>query len=284
MKILVVGASGMMGSAIFRYLSQNPAFKVFGTIRNLSYKSFFSSSQAGQLCPHFEASDYQKWPKLFKKIKPNVVINCLGITKHVNGGNDPLIAIPINAYFPHYMNAICQNHGARLIHISSDCVFSGNRGEYLEADCPDAEDVYGRSKLLGEITQGPAITLRTSMIGHELHSAFGLLEWFLKQNGSCEGYKEVYFSGAPTLELARIIEKYIIPTPKLQGLYHVGVSKISKFDLLMQIAREYGKKIEIIPSSKFRVDRSLNSGRFYEDTGYKPPSWSQLIKEMHLSK
>ncbi len=284
MKILVIGATGLIGSTIYKYLSANPKFSVFGSIRNSSDKRFFSSSLSSNLLSRADASDYQNWNNIFKKIQPDIVINCLGITKHVKGGNDPLVAIPINAYFPHYLNGLCQEYGARLIHISSDCVFSGNRGGYLEDDIPDAEDFYGKSKALGEILGGPAITLRTSTIGHELHTSFGLLDWFLGQKSSCQGYKNAFFSGIPTIELARIIEEYVIPSPKLQGLYHVGASKISKFDLLTQIAREYGKKIEIIPNTTFRIDRSLNSDRFYEATGYKPPSWMQLIKKMHLSK
>lgn len=137
---------------------------------------------------------------------------------------------------------------------------------------------------MGEIEEGPAVTLRTSIIGHELHTAYGLLEWFLNKKDSCQGYREAYFSGVPTIELARIIEEYIIPNPQLQGLYHLGVNKISKYDLLTQIASEYGKNIEIIPDIKFRIDRSLNSSRFYDATGYKPPPWTQLIKEMHSNK
>ena len=212
------------------------------------------------------------------------MINCIGVTKHLGGGNDPLTTIPINAYFPHYLHTICEANGSRLVHISSDCVFSGDKGGYSEVDTPDAEDFYGRSKALGEVIQGSAITLRTSTIGHELQSAYGLLDWFLGQKGSCQGFKKAYFSGLSTLELAKIIERYVIPSPQLHGLYHVGADKISKFDLLTQIRHEYGKKIEIIPNVAFKIDRSLNSDRFYEATGYKPPSWKQLIKQMHLSK
>ena len=284
LSIVVVGATGLIGSAVFRRLSSNDRFDVIGTIRNSSDKRFFSSLQSVKLRTRFQASAFHKWNEIFKKFRPDVVINCLGITKHLEGGNDPLVTIPINSFFPHYLNSLCQGHGARLIHISSDCVFSGSKGDYLECDLPDAEDVYGRSKALGEINQGPAITLRTSTIGYELNSAVGLLNWFLGQKGSCQGFKNAYFSGVPTVELARIIEQYVIPNPELRGLYHIGASKIAKFDLLTQIAREYGKKIEIIPDVSFKIDRSLNSDRFYAVTGYKPPSWKQLIKDMHLSK
>jgi len=282
--ILVLGATGLIGSTIFRYLSLNETLQVFGSIRNLSSKQYFSPKIANSLIVQNQISEFDKWLAIFKKIRPNIVINCLGITKHVEGGDDPLITIPINAYFPHYLNWLCLNQGCRLIHISSDCVFSGNQGGYLESDIPDAIDFYGKSKALGEINQGPAVTLRTSTIGHELNSSFGLLDWFLSQKSFCQGFKNAFFSGVPTIELAKIIDRYVIPNPKLQGLYHVGANKISKFDLLTQIAREYNKKIEIIPNGTFKIDRSLNSDRFYEATGYKPSSWPQLIKEMHLNK
>ena len=282
--VLVIGATGLIGSTIFKHLSDNANLIVFGTIRNPADKLFFPPVQAKKLYDSFLASDHHKWDKILRKIRPQIVINCLGITKHVVGGNDPLITIPINSYFPHYLNARCQEYGARLIHISSDCVFSGNRGGYLESDTPDAEDFYGRSKALGEVTDGSAITLRTSTIGHELKNAFGLLDWFLAQKSSCHGYRNAYFSGVTTLELAKIIESYVIPNSQLQGLYHIGASKISKYNLLTQIACEYGKKIEIIPNTTFKINRSLNSDRFYEATGYRPPSWKQLVREMHLDK
>lgn len=284
MVVLVIGATGLIGSTIFKHLSGNASFSVFGTIRNPSDKIFFSPLQASKLLARIRIPDYGKLNEVFKSMGPDIVINCLGITKHLEGGNDPLVTIPINAYFPHYLNALCDEYGARLIHISSDCVFSGNQGEYVEGDTPDAHDFYGKSKALGEVTRRPSITLRTSTIGHELQSAFGLLDWFLSQRQVCHGFKGAYFSGVPTIELAKIIEQYVIPNPLLQGLYHVGANKISKFDLLTQIALEYRKNIEIIPNTTFKIDRSLNSSRFYEATGYRPPSWKRLIKEMYLSK
>lgn len=282
--ILITGATGLIGSTIFRHFSEKTNFLVFGTIRKVSDKNYFKPIEANHLHSKFEVSDYEKWYSILSKIKPDVVINCIGITKHLKGGDDPLHAIPVNAYFPHLLNTLCQDRGSRLVHISSDCVFSGDRGAYLESDIPDAKDFYGRSKALGEVTEGSAITLRTSTIGHELHSSFGLLDWFLSQKGSCHGFKNAFFSGVPTIELAKIIERFVIPNPKLHGLYHVGASKISKFDLLTQIAREYRKKIVIVPNSTFKIDRSLDSRRFYEATGYRPPKWEQLINEMHLNK
>lgn len=284
LSIIVIGATGLIGSTMFRYFCDRTNFSVLGTIRNSLDRRFFSPAQASLLHSGFEAFNYEKWGHALKANRPNFVINCLGITKHIKGGNDPLVTIPVNSYFPHYINSLCEDIGARFIHISSDCVFSGNRGAYIESDIPDAKDFYGKSKAFGEVLDGSAITLRTSTIGHELRGSLGLLNWFMDQQGSCQGFKRAFFSGVPTIELVKIIERYVLPNPKLHGLYHVGASKISKFELLTQIALEYRKKIEIIPNSTFRIDRSLNSDRFQEATGYKPPSWSQLIKEMRLNK
>jgi dTDP-4-dehydrorhamnose reductase len=168
-----------------------------------------------------------------------------------------------------------------LIHISTDCVFSGKKGRYCEADPSDAEDLYGKSKHIGEVTDRKnTITLRTSIIGHELKSQYALLEWFLAQESSVYGYSKAIFSGVPTNELARIIKDYVLPREDLNGLYHISADPISKFDLLHIIARQYKKEIDIIEDSKVVVDRSLSSDRFFKATGYRAPDWSELIKEM----
>jgi dTDP-4-dehydrorhamnose reductase len=282
--VLVVGATGLIGNTLFEYLSTNSNFKVFGTIRKENHKELFLLRFRENLISDMEASDGDKWHLLFKKLKPKIVINCLGITKHIVGGNDPLVCIPLNAIFPHFLNSICKQYQCRFVQISTDCVFAGTKGDYLEDDPSDAIDIYGRSKALGEINNDSSITIRTSTIGHELKSSFGLLDWFLGQKNYCQGYNYAYFSGLTTFELARVIERYVILAPGLKGLYHVGAMKISKFDLLVLLAKTYEKNIEIIPNSSVNIDRSLNSDRFYKATGYRPPSWKQLIEEMIKKK
>jgi dTDP-4-dehydrorhamnose reductase len=169
---------------------------------------------------------------------------------------------------------------ARLIHISTDCVFSGKKGRYIEGDLPDAFDVYGKTKALGEVTYSKALTLRTSTIGHELQSQFGLLDWFLAQDQVCKGYTRAIFSGLPSVVFAQVMRDFVIPNEEMFGLYHVGASPIDKFSLLKLIADAYGKKIEIVPDEVFEMDRSLDSSRFYAATGYQPPEWPELIKTM----
>jgi dTDP-4-dehydrorhamnose reductase len=284
MRILVLGATGLIGNSLFKFLSNNEKLTVYGTVKNSPPVNFYSFAKSKNVITELDIRNHKKLNIIFEKLNPNVVINCIGITKHVAFGDDPMQVIPINSYLPHYLNFICKRNGTRLIHISSDCVFSGVCGNYQEFDFPDSTDIYGRSKALGEILDSSAMTIRTSTVGHELNTSLGLLDWFLAQNGSCHGYKNAFFSGLTTLELANVISKYVIPNTNLKGLYHIGGKRISKFNLLTIIAKEYNKNIRIIPNQSLKIDRSLDSSRFYEATGYHPPSWPHLIKELRLNK
>lgn len=284
MRVLVLGASGMIGSTTFRVFSEQHDWKVYGTVRSESTKQFFSPQVAERLIANIDVTNYDALVDVFARTHPDVVINCIGATKHKAGGNEPLTAIPLNALLPHRLASLCAAANARLVHVSTDCVFSGKQGNYTEDDFKDAEDVYGRSKALGEVDYPNAITLRTSTIGHELQSSYGLLDWFFSQQGSCKGFKRAIFSGLPTVEFARVIRDVVIPRPDLHGLYHVAGPAIAKYDLLKLIAEVYGKSIEIIPDNDFAIDRSLNAGRFLAATGYQPPEWPELIKLMHAYK
>lgn len=281
MRILVLGASGMIGSTTFRVFSERHDWDVYGSVRSESAKQFFPLQVAERLLANVDVTNYDALVDVFAKIRPEVVINCVGATKHKTDGNDPLMAIPLNALLPHRLARLCAAVNARLVHVSTDCVFSGKQGNYTEEDFPDAGDVYGRSKALGEVDYPNAITLRTSTIGHELQSSYGLLDWFLTQQGSCKGFKRAIFSGLPTVEFARVIRDVVIPQPGLYGLYHVAGPAIAKYDLLKLIAEVYGKLIEIVPENEFVIDRSLNADRFHTATGYQSTQWPELIKLMH---
>jgi dTDP-4-dehydrorhamnose reductase len=217
---------------------------------------------------------------LFGSVRPDVVINCIGLVKQLADANDPLAAIPINALLPHRLARLCSVTGARLIHMSTDCIFSGAKGMYTETDVSDAKDLYGLSKYLGEVDYPNALTLRTSIIGHELNSAHSLVGWFLAQQSSVRGYRRAIFSGLPTVELARVIRDYVIPNKELHGVYNVSSEPINKFELLRLIAMAYGKTIDIIPDDLFVLDRSLDSTRFRAATGYQPQPWSDLVRCM----
>ncbi|ARM34290.1 SDR family oxidoreductase [Legionella longbeachae] len=286
MKILVLGITGMLGSAVFHTFNQQQNdFEVWGTLRSREGLNYFPNGVHPYLISDTDVLNLDSLCKVLEQVRPNVVINCVGLIKQLSSAKDPLSALPVNAMLPHQLARLCQLAGARLIHISTDCVFSGKKGFYTENDNSDAEDLYGKSKFIGEITESSnAITLRTSIIGHEFNSKSALVEWFLSQELSVKGYVNAIFSGLPTFELARVMRDYVIPKPELSGLYHVAATPINKYELLSLIAEVYKKNINIIADEELRIDRSLNGERFKNATGYVAPDWPQLIALMHKSK
>jgi dTDP-4-dehydrorhamnose reductase len=280
-RVLVLGASGMLGNAVFRFFSCSRGHAATGTVRSSSALKLLPEELRGQIVSGVEIYDLDGLTKLFERVKPAVVINCVGLVKQLPGADDPLTAIPMNALLPHRLLAMCKVAGARLIHISTDCVFDGARGMYRESDFADATDLYGRSKYLGELHDPQAVTLRTSIIGPELGTAHGLVGWFLAQRGPVKGFTRAIFSGLPTIELARVIRDFVIPAADLSGLYHVSSAPISKYDVLRGVAQEYGHSIEIVPDGELVIDRSLDSSRFRERTGYVAPAWQEMLRVMH---
>ena len=284
MKVLVLGASGMLGNTVFRVLSEKTDWQVYGTVRAGNSKRFFQTAIAERLLAGVDVEQYDSLMQAFIRARPDVVINCIGLIKQLAEADDPLQAVPINTLLPHRLARLCELSGARLVHMSTDCVFSGDKGGYCESDASDAKDLYGKSKFLGEVDYPHAITLRTSIIGHELQSAHGLVGWFLSQHDSCKGYSKAIFSGVPTVVLAKIVRDVVIPHPELHGVYHVAAHPISKYNLLKLVAQVYGKSIKIIPDDQLKIDRSLNAERFSEATGYITPEWQEMIKLMHAYK
>ncbi len=203
MKILVLGITGMLGSAVFKAFSQDSQYDVWGTLRSSAALNRFPASDSERILTGVDVLDQDSLVSVLTKVRPDVVVNCVGLIKQLADANDPLTALPTNALLPHRLARLCSLAGARLIHISTDCVFSGRIGGYLESDLSDAEDLYGKSKYIGELHDLPnAITLRTSIIGHELNSSHSLVDWFLSQEGSVRGFSQAIFSGLPTAELA----------------------------------------------------------------------------------
>jgi dTDP-4-dehydrorhamnose reductase len=271
----------MLGNAVFRFFSLSREHAVTGTVRTASALNLLPQELHGQIVSGVEIYDLDGLMRLFDRVKPDVVINCVGLVKQLPGAEDLITAIPMNALLPHRLLAMCKVAGARLIHISTDCVFDGARGMYRESDFADATDLYGRSKYLGELHDPQAVTLRTSIIGPELATAHGLVGWFLAQRGPVKGFTRAIFSGLPTVELARVIRDFVIPAADLSGLYHVSSAPISKYDVLRGVAREYGHSIEIVPDGELVIDRSLDSSRFRERTGYVAPAWQEMLRVMH---
>ena len=280
--VLVLGAGGMLGNAIFRLFADDRRYATatFGTLRSASKARYFTADQRGKLIEDVDVMSDTGLGAVFADTEPSIVINCVGIIKQQEAARDPLTALAINAMLPHRLARHCEEAGARLIHMSTDCVFSGRTGMYTEDDFPDANDLYGRTKYLGEMSYANTVTLRTSIIGHELGSRFSLIEWFLAQTESVRGYSKAIFSGLPTIEIARVIRDFVIENPDLSGTYHLSSDAISKNDLLTMVAKIYGKQISVIPDEAVDIDRSLDSCRFRAATGYAPAAWSDLVKEM----
>lgn len=280
MRVLVLGASGMLGNAMFRLLAESPNFHVQGSIRSSEVLRYFAEHLRGRIVCGMDVNNVDSVTELLSSSKPEVVINCVGLVKQIQAADNPLAVIPINSIFPHRLAKLCGIAQARLIHISTDCVFTGTRGNYREDDPADAQDLYGRTKHLGEVHYPHTVTLRTSIIGHELGTAHGLISWFLSQTQPVRGYTRAIFSGLPTVELARVIRDFVFTNPALHGTFHVASSPIAKYELLRLVAKEYGKTIEIAPDGHVTIDRSLNAERFLQRTGYIAPPWPQLIANM----
>jgi len=272
----------MLGNTVLRWFDQHSDQEVFGSVRALSCVAGLQTQlKKAQFVSGHELQDSSGLKNLLERVQPDVVINCVGVVKQLAGADDPRAAIPINALLPHRLARICTNFNARLIHVSTDCVFSGNRGTYTEVDVPDANDLYSRSKLMGAVDYENAITLRTSIIGHELNAAHGLLGWFLAQRGSVPGFSKAIFSALPTVEFARVIQEFVILNPKLRGTYHVAGPAISKYELLKLVAQAYGRNTPIVPETNLVIDRSLNADAFRAATGYAAPQWEELVRRMH---
>ncbi len=280
MKILVLGASGMLGNAMIRLFAESEGFDVLGTVRGERSKRLLPESLWSRVISGVDVESIDSLTRVLGDTQPDVVINCIGLVKQLAEADDPLVAIPVNTLLPHRLARLCALSGARFVHISTDCVFAGTKGMYVESDAADAQDLYGRSKFLGEVDYPNAITLRTSIIGHELDGARSLVGWFLAQRGSVKGFSKAVFSGLPTVELARVIRDYVLTHPQLHGLYHVSADAINKYDLLQRVANVYGKTIEIVPNDSLVIDRSLDSTRFRLATGFQPKPWSDLIASM----
>jgi dTDP-4-dehydrorhamnose reductase len=278
MKILVLGASGMLGHKVFQALRQRFP-ETYGTIRGgvsdlaISQINLF---QHGHIIEEMDAADFPALKTFLRLRQPEVVVNCVGVVKQRNAAKDAVTCITINSLLPHHLANVCGEWGGRVIHISTDCVFNGQRSggqSYTEDDPADADDLYGMSKRLGEITGKNALTLRTSVIGRELNNFGSLLEWLL-------GYRRSLYSGVTTNHLAEVVGDIIEHHPTLSGLYQVAGHTISKYKLLHLIREAFHLYIEITPDEVFFCNRSLSGEKFHRATGYVCPSWPELIEQL----
>jgi dTDP-4-dehydrorhamnose reductase len=271
----------MLGHTLFEHLSGRADLDVHATVRDAApLAERVAPERRHTIHAGVDAQRFETVERVVEDVRPDVLINAIGIVRQVRAASDPVASIDVNALLPHRLARLSAAAGTRLVHLGTDCVFSGSKGHYVEDDPPDPIDLYGHTKLLGE-PGDDALTLRTSIVGHELRSRHGLLEWFLSQVGTANGFRRAIFSGLTTIELARVLGDVVLPRPELSGVYHLSSAPIAKLDLLELVARRYDKSIEIRPCDEPVIDRSLDSGRFRTATGYLPPSWPQLVDGMY---
>ncbi len=280
MRVLVLGGSGMLGHKVVMILKDK--FEVWATLReNFLPAKYFDNLLPKKYICGVNAEIFGTVEKSIVQLRPDVIINAIGIIKQIPNSKNAIKTLTINAVFPHQLANLAQKNNIKLINISTDCVFSGKKGNYTEEDTTDASDLYGKSKNLGEVSEENCLNLRTSVIGRELKTSHSLVEWFLSHAGKkVKGYKNAVFSGFPTIVLADIIADLIVNHKKMHGVYHVSSQPISKFDLLKLLKKAYQIEIEIEPFEEVKIDRSLNSTKFRLETDFKPESWEEMIKKM----
>ena len=279
LKILILGASGMIGHALFKYFL--PRYETIGTLRggpkDYNYENF------DNLIDHVDIRNFDNVKSIIANTKPNVVINCIGIVKQISESIKISDQIYLNSLIPHLLAELSISMGFRSINLSTDCVFSGSRGNYTEADIPDASDIYGLTKILGEVNNESGLTIRTSTIGLELSHQHGLVEWFLSCKGDIQGFDNAIYSGLTTLELAKYLEYILNYQPDITGVFQMAAKKITKYDLLKRLSVALNKTdVSILKNVDFECDRSLVGSRLEELTGYKVSSWDSMIDDLSL--
>ncbi|MBX3294386.1 MAG: SDR family oxidoreductase [Acidobacteria bacterium] len=280
MKILIFGGAGMLGHKLVQVLGEH--FDVHYTLRGLfGPVERFGILPKEKCIENVDVTSYNVIRVVIEDLRPDVVINAVGVVKQKPSANDVITTLETNSIFPQRLASLTSEFGFRLLTISTDCVFSGSRGMYSEHDVPDALDLYGQSKHWGEVAGENCLTIRTSIIGRELTSGHSLIEWFLgNESGSVKGFRRAIYSGFPTIVFADIIRRLIVDFPDLTGLFHVSSEPINKFDLLELVREAYSSNITLEPDDDLAIDRSLDSARFRSLTGFSPPTWPEMIRTM----
>ena len=279
-RIFIFGGDGMLGHILLKNLEKKHDVKV--TLRNnILFYDKYNIFNINNSIDEFDPLNSHNLDEILCEYRPDIVINALGLIKQRSEAANYILSLEINSLFPHRLALACKRINARFIQLSTDCVFSGKKGSYIETDLPDACELYGRTKLLGECYYENVLTLRTSFFGLELRHKTGLIEWFLAQSGEIRGYTKAIYSGILTSEMGKVIEDIITKYPEMSGLWHVSSEPIDKYGLLVKLSDIMGRNdIKIKPDNSFCCDRSLNAQKFKEYTGYQPPSWNSMLSTL----
>ncbi len=281
--VVVLGGAGMLGHKLFQVLRDRFPGTLCTVRKDVRRPPFdrIELLQADDVVHGVDVTDFERLRQTLESCRPDYVINCVGIIKQRDEATAAIPSITINSLLPHILADMARAWGGRVIHFSTDCVFSGKRGAYTEQDDSDAEDLYGKSKFLGEVAAENALTLRTSIIGRELVQHRSLLDWFLAQDHqTIKGFRRVIYSGVTTNQMAEVVTDIIRNHPTLSGLHQVVAEPISKYDLLCLLRDAYGLDVDIIPDDKEVSDHSMKGDKFQQVTGYVSPPWSVLVKHM----
>ncbi len=280
MRVLILGGTGMLGHKLWQRLGARfPDCQVTVRGKRADYArvGLFDDPR---VIESVDVTDAGRLINALDDAAPQVIVNCIAVTKRREAAG-PAASILLNAWLPHRLAEWTAAHGARLITVSTDCVFDGKKGGYTENDAPDAQDIYGRTKALGEVTYGNALTVRTSFIGRELEHGTELLEWFLAQNGNTvRGFRGALYTGISSLYCADLIGEIIERFPQLNGLYQVTSEVINKHDLLCLARTAFALDVKIEPDDTVAMRRNLDGARFRQATGLTTPSWSTMMNEL----
>lgn len=281
-KILILGASGLIGHKLFEKLGQR-----FDEVHGVLHRDRDTFSQCGlfagdNVIDNVDVSNFERVLSILDTINPDVVLNCVGITKRRPEVKDPLCAINVNSMFPHRLANWAGEHGKRIIHFSTDCVFDGSIGDYTEESPTTGPDAYGQTKALGEIRYDHTLTIRSSFIGRELDVFSELLEWFIGQDGkTIKGFTRAYYSGVSTIFMSQVVGDIIESHPELNGLLQLSTPQpISKFDLLCVARDAFGMNVEIVPDDDFEIKPTLNGSKLRAAMNLEIPTWPEMMQEL----
>ena len=285
MRIIILGASGLIGHKLLQKLSND--FDVYATLHRSKESYGLMPLFSGQnIIDEVDVSDFENVSAILHSVNPNVILNCIGITPRKDEINNLYKVIKINSLFPHQLANWAKVNNKRVIHFSTDCVFNGSTGNYTENSLTTAEDVYGRTKALGEINYSHTLTIRSSFIGQELFGKTELLDWFLNQEGKrINGFTNTLYSGVSTNFMTHVVKTIILNAPELSGLYQLAPDKpISKYELLCIAKRAFDVNIEIIPENEYVHTPTLNGSKLKDNIKINVPSWKEMMKDLAFNR
>lgn len=281
--IVVLGCSGMLGHKLMQTISESTDYHVYGTVRSMTSNRVtqIPRNKNTTVVSDIHADNLAPLKKLLAETHPVAIVNCIGIVKQLPEGSQPIPSIKINSLLPHQLAEMSREVGSRFFHFSTDCVYSGTKGFYSETDATDPQDLYGKSKAIGEVGGPGCFTIRSSIIGPELDSHLGLFEWFCLQRGKkVKGYRKALYTGFTTTAMSRILLMLIEKFPEMSGVWNVASDPISKYEILCKINKILNLGITVEEDQSYAMNRTLDGSKFKNATGFSSPSWDEMLTQL----